>query len=178
MENIRAAILLVFLVLSQINYGQQENCLTNYKKDLDQLLPVKLIKEYSQQYELDHYIIGSGTDYVETQFFWYLNDETTYHVKLYGLKKVTSKAPIEKFKRKVERKTDRIYKYEYAKGVRDYAYWTTSNMDLKSATTTDATLTVLYKKERFVVQVNVETYKKSQEIAINLAKQIIKKCKK
>jgi hypothetical protein len=167
----------IFIIISHTVYGQLNNCITSFKDNLDELLSPEFIKKYAQSFESDHYIIGTGTDYVESQYFWYPDDETTFYVKLYGLKKEISENPIDKYKKKVQKKSDEVYKYFLAENVGDYAYWTINNLNLESATTTDATLTVLYKKEKFVVQVDVGDYEKSQNIAKEIAAQIISQCK-
>lgn len=168
---------IVLILATNLVIAQSNQCLTKHLNNLDKLLPVSLVKEYSKNHELDHYINGKGTKYVESQFFWYPTEETTQLVKLYGLKVVDFNDALKKYERRVKKKTDEVYNYQKADGIGDYAFWTTPALKEESASTSDATLTVLIKNERFVVQVDLGDYKKSQKGAIKIAQEILKNCK-
>jgi len=163
-------------LFSQIAFAQNNPCLTRHIDDLDKLLSPESIKVLAQGAELDHYLQGAGTKYAESQFFWYPTEETTHFVKLYSLRKEKDENPIERFQKRVQDKSDEIYTYDYAGGIGDYAFWTRGIIDADSEPSTVASLKVLLNKEAFVVHVDLGDYTQSQEIAVNLAKQIIETC--
>ena len=176
MNTIKGFIIFLLMLFCASVYAQSDNCLTTYGSNFDDLLSPELVTEYSKGMELDHYITGAGTKYVESQYFWYPDDETTYFVKLYNVRKETSENPIERFKARVQKKSDEVYSYELAENIGDYAFWTRSNMEADSEPTTDASLKVLSNKESFVIQVDMGDYAKSQEVARQLASEVLKKC--